>query len=328
MLTVLSSYLLDDEGNARIQDAVARAGGRYIPAPRDRDERIALLDERIGEATVLLGGRLEPAQWEAARALRWIHVPWAGVNNLLTLDGLAARVVVTNSSGVMSDSVADQTMAYLLLIARDMVRQIRAQPRGEWLPYTLENTPRRRLHGATLGLVGYGAIGRAIAHRARAFGMRVVAMRRHADATEGEQAPDRTYGPQGLHAMLHEADYVVIAAPLNDRTRGMIAAPQFAAMRPSAWIVNIARGAIVVERDLVEALERGTIAGAALDVFEREPLPADSPLWHMENVILTPHSSGGFRGFWDAVVDLFLDNLDRYLRGAPLRNLVDLRRGY
>lgn len=327
MLTVLSSYLLDDDNNARIASAVEGVGGRFIAAPREIAERTAQLDAMIGEAEVLLGGRLSEEQAARAERLRWIHVPWAGVNSLVGLGVLRERgVLVTNSSGVMSDSVADQVMAYLLLLARDLVRQIRAQPERRWLSQTLENTPRRVLRGSTLGILGYGAIGSAIARRARAFGMRVAAMKRTAGTLPPEL--DRLYGPEELHELLGVSDMVVIALPLNESTRGLIGAAELAAMRPTAYLINIARGAILRQDALLDALERGVIAGAALDVFDEEPLPADSPLWHAPNLLITPHSSGGFSGFWDAVVDLFLDNLMRYSTGAPLRNLVDLGVGY
>ncbi len=327
MFTVLSNYLLDDAGNRRIADAVAACNGRFIPAPRERADRVALVDRHIAEADVLLGGTLTPEQWAQAKRLRWIHVPWAGVNNLMALPGMsAANIAITNSSGVMSDSVADQVMAYLLLIARDMVPQIRAQPESRWLQYTLENTPRRTLRGHTLGIVGYGAIGRAVGERARAFGMRVVAMRgSNGPVPEGIAM---MYPPAELHAMLAASHMVVIAAPLNDTTRGMFNAAAFAAMRNNAWLINIARGAIVDTEALVEALRAGSIGGAALDVFQQEPLPPDSPLWLLPNTIVTPHTSGGHQGFWEAVVDLFLENLGRYRSGLPMLNTVDPARGY
>ncbi len=327
MLTILSSYLLDDRNNARIASAVEAMGGRFIAAPREIAERAALLDAMIGEADILLGGRLSEEQAARAERLRWIHVPWAGVNSLVGLSALREHgVLVTNSSGVMSDSVADQVMAYLLLTARDLVRQIRAQPEGRWLSQTLENTPRRVLRGSTLGILGYGAIGSAIAHRARAFGMRVVAMKRTAGALPPEL--DRLYGPDEMQELLAISDMVVIALPLNEHTRGLIGSAELAAMRSTAYLINIARGPILRQDALVDALERGLIAGAALDVFNEEPLPADSPLWHTPNLLVTPHSSGGFVGFWDAVVDLFLDNLGRHTAGGSLRNLVDLGIGY
>lgn len=327
MLTILSTYLLDDANNARITAAAEGAGGRFIPAPREPEARTVQLDELIGTADVLLGGRLTAEQAQRAERLRWIHAPWAGVNSLIGLDVLRERaIMVTNSSGVMSDSVADQVMAYLLLMARDLPRQIRAQPEGRWLPQTLEKTPRRILRGSMLGILGYGAIGSAIARRARAFGMRVVAMRRSAGAMPPEL--DRLYGPSELGALLAESDMVVIALPLNDATRGMIGADQLVMMRPTAYLVNIARGAIVRQEELIDALENGVIAGAALDVFEEEPLSADSRLWRMPNVLVTPHSAGGFSGFWDAVTDLFLENLERFLDGGQMLNLVDLNSGY
>ena len=326
-MLILSSYLLDEENNARIEGAIAPYGDIFLRAPEPRDERVTLIDERIAEADIFLGGRLTAEQFESARKLRWIHVPWAGVNSLLAVDAIGASdVVITNASGVMSDAVADQTMAYVTMLHRDIPRQIRAAERREWLSYETESPRRKVLRGRTIGIIGYGAIGQGIAERARGFGMRVEVMRRSATHTPPEV--DAVHPPEELVTLLERSDIVVVAAPLNERTRGMIGRDELAAMKPDAFLINIARGAIVDEAALIDALRRGTIAGAALDVFDREPLPADSPLWTMENVIVTPHSSGGYRGFWSTTVELFLDNLDRLRRGAPLRNRVDPQRGY
>lgn len=327
---ILSSYLLDEENNQRIEEAAARLGLEFLRAPTERDERIAHIDERIAEADIFFGGRLTKEQWEQAKRLRWIHVPWAGVNSLFAVTAIReSGITITNASGVMSHGVADQVMASLLLIARDLPRQIRAQPRGEWLPYTVEGTTRRSLSGSTIGIIGYGAIGSAIARRARAFEMRVVATRR--TVTPNEPPPpelDALYSTEHLADLLSESDYVVITLPLTDETRGMIGQSAFEAMKSSAWLVNIARGEIIREDELITALRNGTIAGAALDVFKQEPLPTDSPLWTMENVIITPHSAGGYDGFWGATTELFVDNLERYCSGGELRNVVEHGRGY
>ncbi|MDB5035835.1 MAG: D-isomer specific 2-hydroxyacid dehydrogenase NAD-binding protein [Chlorobi bacterium] len=326
-MVILSSYLLDEAGNSRIEEAIAPHGDTFIRAPEAREERIALLDERIAEADILFGGRLSAEQWRRAARLRWIHVPWAGVNSLLAVEEIGASdVIITNSSGVMSDAVADQVMGYVIAIARDFPAQMRARARREWSGYDVQSPRRRILRGSTIGIIGYGAIGRGVAERARAFGMKVIATKR--DIAGIADGPDRVLPSTELGTLLSESDYVVATLPLSAGTRGMIGRKEFAMMKPSAYFINIARGAIAREPEMIVALEDGTIAGAALDVFEREPLPAESPLWDMENVIITPHSSGGFQGFWSATVDLFLENLARRRNGEPLLNRVESGRGY
>lgn len=326
-MIVLSSYLLDETNNRRIEAALSAAGGAFIRAPEEREDRIALLDERIGDADVLLGGRLSQKQWDRAKKLRWIHVPWAGVNSLLALEDIRRSTIpITNASGVMSDAVADQVMGCIIMLARDLPAQLRAQERAEWLRYDVESLRRRRLRGLTLGLLGYGAIGSAVAERGRGFGMHVVALRRNTEQHPPEL--DRLLGTDELPLLLETSDFVVVTLPLNDETRGMLGREQFGRMKPGAFLINIARGPIIRQEELVEALQSGTLAGAALDVFEKEPLPADSPLWTMPNVIITPHTAGGYRGFQDVTTDLFLDNLDRFLHGRPLRNRIEPVRGY
>ncbi len=326
-MIILSSYLLDDSNNARIEQAAAGFGDIFIPAPATREDRTTLVERRIAEADIFFGGRLTEEQFSAAERLRWIHVPWAGVNSLFAVEAIRrSTLLITNSSGVMSDAVADQVMGYILAMSRDLPRQIRAQSRSEWLEYQTESPRRRILRGLTLGIVGYGAIGAGVAERGRAFGMRIIATRR--DASSRPPGVDAIYPSAGLHRLLEESDIVVLTAPLNEETRGMIGRRELERMKPDAFLINIARGPLVRQEELIEALGKGVIAGAALDVFEAEPLPADSPLWGMENVIVTPHSAGGYRGFWNATVDLFLDNYRRYHDGKPLRNRVEPERGY
>jgi phosphoglycerate dehydrogenase-like enzyme len=326
-MIILSSYPLSEENNRRIAERAASYGWTFLPAPDDRERAIARIGEHIAEADVYFGGRLTEEQWERARKLSWIHVPWAGVNSLFQVEAIRrSPVVVTNSSGVMSDAVADQVLAYMLMLNRDLPAQLDRQRRRSWERYETPSSKRRRLRGRTLGLIGYGAIGRAIAERARGFGMQVMATRR----TAGETPPelDRLLDPAGLPHLLAASDFVVVALPLTEETRGAFGIEQFRMMKPGAFFINIARGAIVVEAGMIEALRDGTIAGAALDVFETEPLPSDSPLWEMKNVIVTPHSAGGFDEFGDETTELFLENLRRRAAGEPLLNVVRKQDGY
>lgn len=329
-MTVLSSFHLEASVEARVREAVEGLGGTYLSipvdrTPVDRDERIAHIDEHISDADIFYGGRLTGEQWLRARRLTWIQVPWAGVNTLLATPGIAeSDVIVTNSSGIMADSVADQVMGAVLMLTRDLASQVRAQDRGEWARYETESPKRQLLRGKTIGILGFGSIGRAIAVRARAFGMRVIAMKRTVESIPPEL--DEAFGSDSLDALLAQSDVVVVALPLTPQTRGLLGREQFAHMKPTAHFVNIARGAVVREDALVDALRDGVIAAAALDVFENEPLPAESPLWSMPNVLVTPHSSGAFLGFGAASAELFIENLGRFVRGEELRNVV--RNGY
>jgi phosphoglycerate dehydrogenase-like enzyme len=326
-MTILSSYYFDDSEIARIEEALAPLGWRIIYGPEDVDARVRLRDAEIAGADIVIGGRFTEEQWNRAGRLKWIHVPWAGVNVLLSVEAIRrSDILITNSSGVMSDSVADQVMAYVLMLNRDLHRQVRAQERSDWSRYELESPRREIVRGRTISILGYGAIGRAVAQRARGFGMRVVAMKNDTSSIPPEV--DALFGPGQLHELLAGSDYVVVALPLTDATRGLLGGEEFRRMKPTAFLINIARGQIVREVELIEALRSGQIAGAGLDVFEQEPLPADSPLWGMENVIVTPHSAGGYHGFRQAVVDLFLDNLRRYAGGEPMLNVVRKGEGY
>lgn len=329
-MLVLSSYRLSEENNARIAAKIEELGGKFVPTTfeQDTDSVIQQIEDCISDATIFLGGRLTQEQWEMAKQLQWINVPWAGVNSLLGLKGLRERdILITNSSGVMADSVADQVMAYLVMLNRNLPKQIRWQVRHEWNRYTtVEHPDRRVLRDMTLGILGYGAIGRAIALRARAFGMKVVAARRKPLDVPSEL--DAMYSPDNLSDLFAQSDFVVVALPLTPETERLIGAQELGYMKSTACIVNIARGKILVQDALIEALQQGRIGGAALDVFEEEPLPKDSPLWDMENVILTPHSCGGFVGFGNAVTHLFVENLDRVSRNLLPVNCVDVSRGY
>jgi phosphoglycerate dehydrogenase-like enzyme len=186
----------------------------------------------------------------------------------------------------------------------------------------------RMLSGKTLGIVGYGSIGRACAWRAKAMGMRVLAVRRRPELSEGDANVDATYSPDRRREMLAECDYVAVAGALTPETRGMIGAAEFAAMKREAVLINVGRGPVVVESALVEALGSGAIRGAALDVFDTEPLPQDHPFWGMENVLLSPHCADHNETWLDDAMECFLDNFQRFRDGAPLANVVDKRAGY
>jgi phosphoglycerate dehydrogenase-like enzyme len=245
--------------------------------------------------------------------LRWLHTSFAGTDHPVFDSFLSRGVTVTNGIGVSAPSIAATVMLYLLALSRDLPRWTREQDARHWEPRRFND-----LAGMRLGIVGIGAIGSEVARLASAFEMDVVGVRRHPRGDE----PCTTWPTDDLPRLLDWADAVVTCVPLTDDTRGLLDADAFAAMRPGAWFINVGRGEVVDEGALVDALERGHLGGAALDVFTVEPLPDDSPLWTMPNVIITPHSSGiTFRSYRRSI-DLYLDNLDRYTRGDTLRNVV------
>lgn len=275
--------------------------------------------------------------WPQARDLRWIHGAGAGVDPLLFPELVRSPVVVTNSRGVYDRAIAESVLGFVLAFAKDLPRTLDLQGRREWQYRETE-----RVDGRTVLVVGAGSIGREVGRLARAAGMRVLGVARRARKAVGGEAgarkaadrgsPDaafeRVVGIDELHAVLPEADYVVLALPLTSETRGLVGADALARMKRTARLVNIGRGAVVDEAALVDALRSGRIAGAALDVFADEPLPADHPFWDLPGVIVSPHMSGDFTGWRDAVSALFVENFRRWLAGAPLLNVVDKARGY
>src|SRR5581483_560591 len=260
---------------------------------------------------------------DVAPRLRWIQLTSAGADRLLGSGFIEQGVTVTTVSGLHATPIGEYVLCTILMFAKGAPAFTRAQQRREWLRFLPQE-----LRGKTVGVVGMGHIGEEVARLAKAFGCRVVATRRSVTGPAAGAHADELLPAAMLPRLLEQSDYVVLCVPLTDETRGLIGERELRTMKQSAVLVNIARGAVCVEDDLVRALREGWIAGAALDVFEREPLPAESPLWELENVILTPHISGGTEIYNQRAVDIFADNLRRYLAGEPLRNVVDPARGY
>ncbi|HEU5298696.1 MAG TPA: D-2-hydroxyacid dehydrogenase [bacterium] len=277
--------------------------------------------EQAPKAEVMVGWNVPREAVRRAPHLRWIHSTAAGVDQLLHPEVLERDIAVTSSSGIHQPLV-EHVFALMLALTRRVQIAVRNQVRRRW---ERREAVGDEIRGKTLAILGLGTIGVEIAEKARVFGMRVIGTKR----TPAELPHvDRVYPPEELREVLHLSDVLVIALPLTDDTRKMIGERELRAMKRSALLINIGRGPIVDEPALVRALQEGWIGGAGLDVFEREPLPADSPLWAMEHVIVTPHVSGAWPGYLDAAVPLLCDNLRRYLDGAALRNLVDKERGY
>jgi phosphoglycerate dehydrogenase-like enzyme len=261
------------------------------------------------------------AAWPHADALRWVHIASAGVDRLLFPGLVESDVVVTNSRGVFDEPIAEYVLGLILCFAKDLHTTVRLQDRREWRHRDAE-----RIGGARVLVVGTGPIGRAIGRRLSAVGMAVSGIGRSGRTSDPDLGDIRPFGE--LASELGDADYVVLAAPLTDLTRDMIDAAALARMRPSARLINVGRGGLVVEKALVDALSEGRIAGAALDVFATEPLPESSPLWTLPNVLISPHMAGDTVGWHDELAELFLDNLGRYRDGRPLVNVVDKKLGY
>lgn len=267
---------------------------------------------------------------EAATAarLKWVHTSAVAVETLCLPQLFERDIAVSNTRGVQAVPIAEHVMAVALALAKQIPFVIENQQRARWaqnefvgarLPWLLK--------GRTLGLIGVGTIGSEIARRAEAFGTRVIALRRRpAYGTIGHV--ERVYGKEDLDEFLGQCHVLVVCAPLTPETHSLMGAPQFARLPSGAVVINVGRAKIIDTDALIEALRSGHLGGASLDVFPQEPLPADHPLWSTPNVILTPHTSGFRQGHWDEVVELFGDNLDRFLRGEPLKFLVSPDLGY
>jgi phosphoglycerate dehydrogenase-like enzyme len=283
------------------------------------------LAERIGDAEILYSYRASPSSiaeaFSKAGRLRWIQAASAGVDGLLFPELVDSEVLVTNARGVFDEAIAEWALGAMLSFATGIVRSLADQRDHRWT----DDRRKERLAGSRLVVVGPGPVGRATARLARAAGMEVEAVgtRERRDDVLGPVA-----GPGGFHAALGRADYVVDALPLTAATRHRFDGAAFTAMSSGARFLNVGRGATVDEPVLITALVDGLIAGAALDVFEEEPLPSASPLWSMPNVIVSPHICGDFEGWEREVTRVFVDNLARFVRGEPLRNRVDKALGY
>ncbi len=290
---------------------------------------------------ILYTGAIVPEP-DIAPRLRWIQSHWAGVDRLLKEPLLASEdIIVTTTSGIHAPKIAEYTLGMMLAFAHKIPLMLRLQSKSEWPENPHELLMPRELRGSTLGIVGYGSIGRATARLAQSLGMEVLATKRDVKhpAAENEYAvpdtgdPDgtrvnRLYPPEALKSMLGESDFVQIALPSTSATYHLINESCFAAMRKTAVIINVARGDVIDEPAMVKALQSGTIGGAALDVFEQEPLPQSSPLWKMENVIISPHCAGNTAHYNDSAADVFAQNLEHYLADEELLNRVDRKRGY
>ncbi len=299
-------------------------GHEFVRADSDDETETCIVD-----ADVAFSSKITRAHFAAARRLRWIHSPAAGVGSMLFPALVEGPVVMTNSRGISARAIAEHVIGVTLALFRKLPLALDRQHHGTWAQNELfvEGRPIRTLRDARVLLVGLGAIGTESARFFTSLGAHVTAVRRRV----AEPAPSGVAAvlpPERLRDALADADVVVIAAPQTSRTVRMIGAAELAAMKADAVLVNVSRGKLVDEAALVTALEAGGLRGAALDVFEHEPLSPDSPLWAREDVIVTPHVAGFYESYWPDAASLFADNLRRFIAGEPLRNVVDKKAGY
>lgn len=278
---------------------------------------------------------------EQAPNLRWVQTHAAGVDYLMQHPIWQSDILITSASGIHTSNIAQYVMAQILYWANRIDAWRTAQAQGEWTATNRWDTfVPIEVRGKTLGIVGYGSIGREIGRLGKAFGMRVLATKGNAMKLEDvgytlpgtgdpkAEAAARIYPPEATRSMVAESDFVVIAAPLTSKTKHLFNEELLRAMKPTAYLINIGRGSIIKEADLVKALKKGWLAGAGLDVFEEEPLPDDSPLWKLDNVLLSPHVSGFTPHYNERTAELFAENLRRYLAGEPLLNVINREREY
>jgi phosphoglycerate dehydrogenase-like enzyme len=284
--------------------------------------------EEIADADIAISWSLRGEQIKAAKKLRWVHSTAAAVHQLMTPELGASDIVVTNARDVHGPVVAEHAIALAFALAKRLPQAVKHQQQKHWAQHDLWNAqPRpRELSGATMTIVGMGGIGRPLAKLAKSVGMRVVGVREHPES--GSEEADVICGFGELNHALHEADFVVLAVPVTAKTHHLMNAQRLAQLRPDAYLINVGRGVLIDENALVQALRAKSFAGAALDVTIEEPLPPDSPLWHMENVFITPHIAGLTERMWERHYVHYKQNLRRYLAGRPLLWVVDKQRGY
>jgi phosphoglycerate dehydrogenase-like enzyme len=307
--------------------------GSWAAMPSADTLRAALPDDRIvpiqgdelgpvAEADAAFGGFAAERLRAAGPKLRWVHTFSAGVDRHVPELAAYERITLTNNTGAYDVPIAEHVIAMIFAAAKRVPEHLAAQGRHEWQ----REVPHQELRDATLVILGLGSIGTELARLASGVGLRVVGVRR--DASRPVPGVDRVVPPERFAEVAREADYLAVTAALTPQTRGMLSADILRALKPTAWVINIARGPIVDERALIDALRSRRIGGAALDVFETEPLPKDSPLWTFDNAILTPHVSNSSPKVRERSLALVTENVRRFKAGEPMLNVVDRAAGY
>lgn len=316
---IVHTELLSEHHIDTIRAAVPGTEVVRIETPEEWQSRRAELGPKVEVAF----GLRDIGDLASVPRLRWIQTIGAGMDWLLRAPEVAeSDILVTNASGVAAVPIAEHILALMFVLTRRMHRFARAQREHEWF----QRGRCEEIDGTTMGIIGLGPIGLKTAEKAQGLNMRVLGLRR--DRSRTSPHVDRMFGPDGLHELLKGSDWVVLAAPLTEETRGMMGEPEFRTMKETAYLINIARGQIVQEDVMIRALQEGWISGAGLDVFAQEPLPTDSPLWDMRNVMITAHYAGATPRYADRVTGIFTENLRRYQAGEPLMNVIDKERTY
>jgi phosphoglycerate dehydrogenase-like enzyme len=284
--------------------------------------------QEIADTDVFIGLSLRPEQFAAAKRLRWIHSPAAAVHQLMYPELIKSSVALTNSTGVHGPVVAEHAITLLLALAKRLPQAMQYQAKHEWSQNQLwQGSPRpREVADSTVLVIGMGSIGREFAVRAKALGMRILAIREN--PAKGLDGADAVYGSAQIDEVLPQADYVLLCTPVTPATTGIMNAARLGKMKPDAYLINVARGPLIDEAALLDTLQHRRIAGAALDVFNQEPLLADSPFWSLDNILITPHTAAVTDRLWERHYRLIVDNMKRFLAGERLLNEVDKTRGY
>ena len=287
------------------------------------------IDAEIPDADIAIGWAFRPQQIRLAKKLRWIHSTAAAVHTLMFPELIESDIILTNARDVHGPVVAEHVIALIFALAKKIPQAVRMQQKHTWGQHNIWEAPpqTREIAGATLGLIGLGTIGREIARHASGMGMKVVAARED-PKKETPEGIQQVFPSWQLEELLKRSDFVVLCAPVTPHTRNLINAAGLAQMKPDAYLINVGRGELIDEPALMEALRNHRIAGAALDVFEKEPLPADSPFWDLDNLLITPHTAGLSHKMWERHYALFVENLRRFLSGEPLLAVVNKSAGY
>jgi len=286
------------------------------------------LPAELADADIFVGSVLRQPDFLHAKKLKWVHSTSAGVTQLTYAELRNSGIVLTNASGVFSVPMAEHIIGLLLALARNFPDTVRQQDKAEWSQQMLWDKPQHlgELNGNVLLIVGYGSIGREVAVRAKAMGMRVWGVSR---SGKGDLShAEKIIAARDLNTALPEADYVLLCAPETSETQRLIGPEQFSRMKRGARLINVGRGSLLDEAALIAALDKGTLSGAAVDVTEKEPLPADSPLWHAPNLFITPHTSAVSDRLWLRETELLMELLEQWFDGRELRNRVNFARGY
>ena len=318
MVKVLITFPLEE----RYLERIRNIEGVEVTEATDPEDVL----RKIEDVDILFSNKITSDQFKRAKKLKWIHSPYVGVDSLLIEEVKRSDVIITCSRGIHASQASDHVFALILAFARKLPELLDDQRRKVWkVRHPIPFEPLDELAGKTLGIIGLGAIGREVARKGKCFKMKVLGVKKNPSKVN---YVDEVYGIHEKDEVIRKSDYLVLCVPLTPETRNMIGERELKLMKKTAYLINIARGGVVDEKALIKALKEKWIAGAALDVAEVEPLPRDSELWELENVIITPHVAGSTPYYWERATDIFIENLKRFLRGEELINVVDKDRGY